>query len=210
MSMLEAAQLTARATVALAILAFVAAVVAGCAWWVQARQLRELRKVNAKQLPVLEGQRDELEASRLLRERGEQERHERFVSQVFSWHEIGPDHRLAQAQTAAGAKPSMVSRTFIRNTAPVPVYDLGFGWWIGDRLDFWSRRGTPLMPASYAAPAEATESWSWTIPDGVDHETIKVAVFIRDAAGNLWRIRPGGHYEPYTDDMLPPGQWKIT
>jgi hypothetical protein len=209
--MLDAAQMTAWATLALVILAFVAAIVAGGAWIVQARQLAALRGVNKEQLPVLKGQQAELEAAADLRKREERERHEQFVTQVFCWHEIGPDHRIQQAQVAAGVKRSMVSRTYLRNTGPVPVYDIGFGWWVGEKLDYWSTRATPLMPATYAAPAEATESWPWTIPDDVDPDTIEVAVFIRDAAGNRWRLRPGGHYDAYSDEMLPPSTpWAIT
>ena len=211
MSMLDAAQMTAWATLALVLLAFVAAIVAGGAWRVQAKQLKALSDVNKKQLPLMAGQQAELEAAATLRAREDQERHEQFVSQVFCWHEIGPDHRIMQAQVAAGIKPSMVSRTYLRNTGPVPVYDIAFGWWVNGKLDYWSTRATPLMPATYAAPAESTESWPWTIPDCVDHDTIEVAVFVRDAAQNRWRLRPGGHYDAYREDMLPLGtSWTTT
>jgi hypothetical protein len=37
----------------------------------------------------------------------------------------------------------MVSRTYVRNTGPVSVYDLGFGWSIGDALDTFSNYVTP-------------------------------------------------------------------
>ena len=47
-SMLNAAQLTAWAPLALAILALLATIVAGAAWIVQAKQLAALREVNAK------------------------------------------------------------------------------------------------------------------------------------------------------------------
>lgn len=206
------AALTAWATLGLGALAVVTAVFALLAWKAQGQQLRTLQgqlteqtKLGQKQLPVLEGQLTELEASRQRREREAQERHEQFVTQVFCWHEVGPDHGVLQAQIAAGAKPSMVSRTFLRNTGPTPVYDIAFGWWVGKGLYYWSSRATPLMPATQAAPAEATESWAWTIPADVDPETITITVFIRDAAGNRWRLSPGGHYDEFRDDMLPPG-----
>jgi hypothetical protein len=154
------AALTAWATLALAILALTAAIVAGGAWIVQARQLRELRHVNEMQLPVLKGQRAELEASREIRERVARERDERFVTQVFCWHEIGFDRSLTQGQVGAGAKPGMVSSTYVRNTGPVPVYDLGFGWWIGDRLDDFANRATPLMPPNVEVrEGESAEHW---------------------------------------------------
>lgn len=205
------AALTAWATLALGILALIAAIVAGGAWIVQAKQLGELRQVNQKQLPVLEGQQAELEASRQVRERDEQERRERFVTQVFCWQETGPDHRLMQAQMAAGVKPGMVSSTYVRNTGQVPVYDLGFGWWIGDTLDTFVNRATPLMPPDVELrEGESAEGWHQSIPPGTDTTTITVALFIRDAAGQRWRLRPGGHYEPFDDAMLPPGTWNIT
>jgi hypothetical protein len=69
MSVLDAAQLTGWATLALAILAVLAAIVAGAAWMVQAKQLAALREVNAKQLPVLESQLDELKVAVGLRVR---------------------------------------------------------------------------------------------------------------------------------------------
>lgn len=205
------AALTAWATLALGILAFIAAIVAGRAWIVQAKQLTALREVNKKQLPVLEGQQAELEASRQIRERDEHEHRERFVTQVFCWQETGPDRRLMQAQMAGGVRPSMVSSAYVRNTGPVPVYDLGFGWWIGERLHIFVNRATPLMPRDIEIrEGESAEGWHQTIPPGADSETITVALFIRDAAGQRWRLRPGGHYEPFNDAMLPPDTWHTT
>jgi hypothetical protein len=210
--MLFDAGLSAWATLALAVLALIAAIVAGCAWAVQARQLRVLRQVNAKQLPVLEGQRSELEASRELREREERDRRERFVSQVFCWQEVGPNPALVQAQIAAGVRPGMVSTTYLRNAGTVPVYDIAFSWSIGGRYRTWSQRATPLMPpAAEQRQGEAGEHWQQQVEPDWDPELIEIAVFLRDAAGNRWRLQPGGHYEEYADGMLPPGAtWKTT
>lgn len=105
----------------------------------------------------------------------------------------------------------MISSTYVRNTGPVPVHDVGFGWWIGDRLDTFANRVTPLMPPSVELrEGESAEHWHQAIPPGTDTETITVALFIRDAAGNRWRLGPGGQYEPFDDSMLPPGTWKTT
>jgi hypothetical protein len=205
------AALTAWATLGLAAFAIATVIFAGLAWKSQAGELQSLKELNEKQIPVLEGQQAELETLRRLREREEQERRERFVSQVFCWQEIGPDHRVLQAQIAAGVRPGMVSSTYVRNTGTVPVYDLSFGWWIGDRLDTFSNRVTPLTPPDVEIrEGESSAHWHQAIPPGTDTDTIRVAVFMRDAAGNRWRIRPGGHYELYTDDMLPPGTWTTT
>lgn len=205
------AALTAWATLALAVLAFAAAIVAGCAWRAQARELDELKKVSGKQIPVLEGQRTELEASRDLREREERERRERFVSQVFCWKEIGSDRRVTNAQVAWGTPRPTVCITYVRNAGPVPVYDFGYGYWIDGRLDDFVNRVTPLMPPGVERrEGESAEYFTQVIHPGTDTDTITVAVFIRDASGNRWRIRPGGRYEPYTDDMLAPGTWDTT
>jgi hypothetical protein len=61
------------------------------------------------------------------------------------------------------------------------------------------------MPTALAEPAGSTEQWGWQVPDGTDPGTIQVSVFMRDAAGNRWRLLPGGHYDEHSDDMLPPG-----
>lgn len=205
------AALTAWTTLALAVLALIAAIVAGGAWVVQARQLNALRQVNAKQLPVLEGQRVELEASRQQRERDEHERRERFVTQVFCWHELGYS-ALAQAQVAARAMPGRMSNTYLRNAGPVPVYDVAFSWWINGQQDLWSCRSTPLMPHDMSLrDGESEAHWYQPIPADGDPETIEIAVFIRDAAGYRWRLRPGGRYEEFSDDMLAPDDiWPTT
>jgi hypothetical protein len=209
--------LTAWATLALAFLAAFTAWYARRAWLAQKDEIETLRQqlasqksLNEKQLPVLEGQRRELQASLAQREREAQERHEALVRQVFIWHEVSPDPRVGQAQAAAGAVRGEVSRVWIRNTAPVPVYDVGFGWWTADGIAHWSGLDKPLMPGTDAAPAESTQSRPWEIRPGVDSRTISVAAFIRDAAGNCWRLEEGGHYQAYTAEMLPPGQWQTT
>jgi hypothetical protein len=122
MSILGATQLTAWATLALAILALLAAIVAGAAWRVQAKQLSDLRKINARQLPVLEAQLDELKVAVGLRERQERERHEQFVTQVFCWNYIGPDRRVSKADGTAGIEPILQCITYVQNAGAVPVY----------------------------------------------------------------------------------------
>lgn len=218
MSMLDAAQVTAWATLALAILALLAAIVAGAAWRVQARQLAALRETNARQLPVLDGQAEELKVAVALRQREERERHAQFVTRVFCWQYLGPERRLSAAGKAAGLTPVTLCTTYVRNAGSVPVYDVAFARWVAGELVLWSEGVAPLMPAMHIDSAEpaahwdsSTLQWGWQVPDDTDPETIEVAVFIRDAAGNRWRLRPGGYYDEFHDIMLPPGAtWNTT
>jgi hypothetical protein len=203
------AALTAWTTFSLALLAVVTAIFAGLAWNAQARQLKALKQLNEKQIPVLEGQQAELQASRTLREREERDRRERFVSLVFCWQEIAPDRQVMPPQETAGRRPGMVSSTYVRNTGPAPVYDVGFSFWIGDTLEAFSTRPAPLMPPGGERAEDSETHWHQPIPHGIDAGTINVAVFMRDAVGNLWRLRPGGHYDAYREDMLPTGTWRV-
>jgi hypothetical protein len=215
------AALTAWATLGLAALAVVAAVFALLAWKAQGDQLSLLRgqlrtlqgqlnsqkQVNEKQLPVLEGQRAELEASRHEREDEARQRREAYVSRVFAWHEIDPSAALSQAQGAAGVKGGKISRIFVRNTAEVPVYDVAMIWRVGGQIRSLGKVDIPLMPGD--DPAFGHQAMrGWGIPDGVNPEDIKVAVFIRDASQGRWRIQPDGRYDPYEETMLPAGVWR--
>jgi hypothetical protein len=214
--------MTAWATLVLAILALIAAGVAGAAWIVQARQLADLMAVNKKHLPVLEeqlpvlkeqllaleDQRQELAAAAALRKREDRERHVQFVTRAYCWYQLSPPP--SQAERAVSGERGREGVTYVRNTGIVPVYDIAFGLWTGGEMRLFRQYTNPLMPAEHAEATEATEQCSWVIPEDTDLETIKVAVFIRDAAQTRWRLRPGGHYDEYTDDMLPPGAWKTT
>jgi len=113
MSILDTAQLTAWATLALAIFALLAAIVAGAAWRVQAKQLAALREVNAKQLPVLAAQLGEMKVEVGLRERQERERHEQFVAQIFCWQYIGPERRASKTEKDAGIEPITLCVTYV-------------------------------------------------------------------------------------------------
>ena len=97
------AVLTAWATVGLAVFAIVTA-------WYARRAFREQQALSGKQLPVLEGQRGELEAAREERDREATERREANVRRVFIWQEgrIGTNV-LSQAQITTGAMPGQDS-----------------------------------------------------------------------------------------------------
>jgi hypothetical protein len=179
--MLFDAGLTAWATLVLAALVLVAAVYARRAWQAQAAQVQMLSEQLAadqalvrEQLPVLEGQRRELEASRRLREREEEERRE--AGQAESW-------------------------ICARNVGDVPVYEVGFAWSVGGELASFDTLGRPFLPG----PDEVARSWP--PPPGISPEDVAIALFIRDANWNRWRIQADGRRQPFTGDMLPPGTW---
>jgi hypothetical protein len=110
------------------------------------------------------------------------------------------------------AKQRPAIRTSVSNTGPVPVYDVGFAGQAANinGVAAWHQLAQPLMPSGSDSPAGSTTSWAWETDDDLDPETARVEVFIRDAVGVCWRLRPGGHYEEYADGMLPPGRWKTT
>jgi hypothetical protein len=196
--MLFDAGLTAWATLVLAALVLVAAVYARRAWQAQAAQVQMLSEQLAadqalvrEQLPVLEGQRRELEASRRLREREEEERREAHVSRVYAWPEVRPGPAAGQAESWICA----------RNVGDVPVYEVGFAWSVGGELASFDTLGRPFLPG----PDEVARSWP--PPPGISPEDVAIALFIRDANWNRWRIQADGRRQPFTGDMLPPGTW---
>jgi hypothetical protein len=204
--MLFDAGLTAWATLILAVLVLGAAVYVRRAWQAQAAQVRMLTEQLAsdkalvrEQLPVLEGQRHELEASRRLREREELERREAHVSRVYIWQEFRTGD--AAGPPGTGARPGRESRITARNVGAVPVYEAAFAWSAGGDLARFDKLETPLLPGPQG------ETRSWPLPPDVAPEEVTVAVFIRDANWNRWRIQADGRRQPFTGDMLPPGTW---
>jgi hypothetical protein len=201
--MLFDAGLSAWATLVLAVLVLVMAVYAWRAWRAQAAQVQMLSEQLAadkalvrEQLPVLEGQRRELEASRLLREREELERREAHVSRVYVWPEFRPGNAAG-----AGAGRGGESRVTARNAGDVPVYEAGFAWSVAGVLARFDALGTPLLPGS----GDVTRSWA--LPPDVSPDEVTIALFMRDANWNRWRIQADGRRQLFTDDMLPPGTW---
>ena len=204
--MLFDAGLTAWATLILAGLVLGAALYVRRAWRAQAVQVRMLSEQLAadkalvrEQLPVLEGQRRELEASRRLREREELERREAHVSRVYIWQEFRTGD--AAGPPAAGARPGPESWITARNVGDVPVYEAALAWSAGGDRARFDKLETPLLPG----PQGVTRSWP--LPPDVAPGEVTVAVFVRDANWNRWRIQADGRRQPFTSDMLPPGTW---
>lgn len=216
MSMLGAAQLTAWATLALAILALVAAIFAALAWKAQNREIKTLqgqlasqeeltaeqKRLTAEQLPVLRGQATELEASRQQREHDALERREAYVRRVFIWAVTNLDpERVGQPDGSYEYRDAATAVTHIRNAGDLPIYDVIFSWAIGDAMGHQIRHNKPIMPGDPEFSAQ------WKLPNSVASDSITPAAFIRDAAGGRWRIRPDGRYDPLGPDEWPPRVW---
>jgi hypothetical protein len=216
MSMLVAAQLTAWATLSLAALALVAAVFAALAWRAQNAEIKTLqgqlasqeeltaeqKKLTAEQLPVLRGQAAELEASREQREQEAQERREAYVSRVFIWTMINFDPISVELPDGnRGFKQVATAATHIRNAGELPVYDVIFSWAIGDVMGHQIKYTKPIMPGDPEFAAQ------WTVPDDVVIDIVKASAFLRDTAGNRWRIRAEGRHESLGPEEWPPHVW---
>lgn len=207
--MLGAAQLTAWATLALAILALVAAIFAALAWKAQNHeiktlqgQLDEQKRLTGEQLPVLRGQATELEASRQQREHDALERREAYVRRVFIWAvtNLDPD-RVQQSDGSYVYQDAATAATHIRNAGDLPVYDVIFSWADGNAMGHQIRHNKPIMPGDPEFSAR------WKLPNTVASDNITPAAFIRDAAGSRWRIRPDGRYDLLGPDEWPPRVW---
>lgn len=204
-----AAELTAWATISLAVLALAAAIFAGLAWRAQVKEIETLRaqlasqeKLNREQLPVLQAQRDELEFSRWQREAELKERREAYVSRVFLWDQLVGDDGLSPAQKATGLKPSQVRLANLRNVGEMPVYEVTFSWRVRGGMGYQERAELPLMPGP-----EATVNAGWAVPAGEKPEDVTVVAFIRDANQRRWCIFPDGRHEPIAGKDYPPNGW---
>lgn len=208
MLMLDAAQLTAAATVALAVLAAFAALFAFLAFLWQRKEVRALQKqvidqenLTKKQIPVLESQASELEASWIERERETEDRRMSYVSRVFIWEERLMKWGASQAQAANGNQSPGDRRVYVKNVGPLPVYDIIVSWRSGNAMEHQERKTTPLMP--WDNPWEVTRQ----VPDGSDLDKLTVVVFIRDAYGQIWRIDPHGRHDEIPRGREPPRSW---
>jgi hypothetical protein len=141
------AALAAWATLGLAALALVTALFAFLGWVAQGRQLGALKNQLSAELPVLQGQRAELEAAFEQRERETQERREAYVSRVFIWHEgrLGATV-LQQDDLPEQAIPGLESVINVRNAGEVPTYDVVLVWRLNGQVVHLETVSTPVMP----------------------------------------------------------------
>ncbi len=56
-------------------------------------------------------------------------------------------------------------------------------------------------------PGDPEVSAQWRVPDNVMTERIRASAFIRDGAGNRWRIRPDGRHDLLGPEEWPPHVW---
>ncbi len=142
------AEITAIATVVLAVGAIITAIFAIRAFREQARmlkmqsdQLDEQREVNAEQTKVFELQKDELSASLKEREREADERRRAQASHVF----------ISAEPYRPEAEPISVISVIVRNTSQQPIYYLRLLW--PNETGEWFDIGDPV-DASVLMPGE--------------------------------------------------------
>lgn len=216
LSTLAAAQLTAWATLGLAILALIAAIFALLAWKAQDRQINALqgqldsqqqladeqRKLNAEQLPVLRQQAQELQASLQQREHEAQERREQHVNRVFIWTEPRSARaRTKQPDESYAYEIQWTVSIYLKNAGYLPVYDVTFSWRVGDLPGETQHIKKPVMPG------EREVTGAWNLPPGITGENVTVVAFIRDTAENRWRVHADGRHDLLSPEEWPPRAW---
>lgn len=206
MSEIFVAQLSAFATLALAVLAMVTAVLAYLAWRkqsqevsdqaellrVQSERLEEQRKTNAKQAKVLELQAAEL--SKSLEERvREARRRVRAQAQLVFLTE-----RRSEGRTAGplDSEPPSMTATVV-NSSNQPIYRAEVYWFLGETL-YGEQNPDPL---GVILPGESASS-ARRFPPGTDLGTCRAEVVFRDADTITFLRRADGHL---TDLLVPVG-----
>lgn len=182
-------QLTAAATVALGVLALLAAVLAYLAWRKQSKEVSD-------QAEMLKLQAEELRQAAAEREREADERRRAQAELVYMWY--APVH----AEVDGKAIPTMTVEAYVRNTSPQPIYDLRFEWQVFtgvlDRVDDETDCGeAPLMPgatASARAPVEPRLMAAWL-------QDASAAATFRDRAGTWWRTHASGFLEELPNQL---------
>lgn len=191
--------LTAWATLALAILAFVTAILAGLAFWkqrqetrdqaamlkIQSEQLAEDRKVNAEQIRVLALQAEELKNVGGDREREAEERCKAQAVQVYVWQKV-----MQGAAQARGLTSGKTLKATLVNSSMQPVYNVTMQWMINGVLRDLTVREEPLKP-------EEEHSATVVVDSAVDPMAM---AFFRDRAGVYWRTHADGRLEDATEN----------
>jgi hypothetical protein len=98
-------------------------------------------------------------------------------------------------------KQVATAATHIRNAGELPIYDVVFSWAKGDVMAEQIRHNKPIMPGDPEVSAQ------FRVPDEVTTDSIRASAFIRDAAGNRWRIRGDGRHDQLGRDEWPPHVW---
>lgn len=199
MSVIFATQLTVVATVALAALAFPAAVLAGLAFWKQSqevraieRQVKDQEELTQQQAGLLEIQRRQLDLQQKQFGQQAEERRRAQASRIFIWTEPRTSP-LTQAQRASmGTALRESTAVHVKNTSQQPIYDLTISWHQGT-----ARRGEPdhipvLLPDKQADLARA---YPGDLPPSVDLSLFGAVARFRDATAVNWLLRADGHLD---------------
>jgi cbb3-type cytochrome oxidase subunit 3 len=176
-------QLTAAATLALAVLAILTAALAYLAWRKQSKEVSD-------QAEMLRLQAEEIRQAAAEREREAHERRRAQAELVYMWH--APVH----VEVDGKATPGMTVEAYVRNTSPQPIYDLWFEWTLFTDISDWINDKTycgetPLMPGAMAAARAPLEPRliSARLQD------VSVAATFRDRTGVWWRTHASGFLE---------------
>jgi hypothetical protein len=213
MSEIFSVQLTAAATLALAALALATAILALLAWRkqtrevsdqakmlrVQSEQLEEQRKINARQIEVLELQTRELQESLDERKREAKDLHRIQAAQVYCWETYETPLPPGNARGRA--------TLYVRNTSQQPVYELQLSWYTGpfdDPLEPGNAfaRDTIMMWPSPLMPGEECNITHLT-PSSADTDAHASSAVFRDHSGAWWRTWPNGHLDELTGPPIP-------
>jgi hypothetical protein len=222
MSLLEAAQVTAVATVALAVGAIVTAVFAFLAFRKQSqevrsieRQVKDQEKLTAQQAELLriqaeqaDVQRQQLEAQREVNAR----QAEVTAVQADELRESLEERKRAREQQHSaqaarvfvwqepGIDPSSLPGTpavvaHIRNDSDQPVYGVVLVW-RGGSMERGRAVIGAIMPGLEAEDAQP-------VPEGTAPGMLSVIAFFRDAGRAYWRARPDGWFGELSAEEAP-------
>lgn len=173
---------------------------------VQSEQLAEQRRINEKEIEVLELQAAELRESLEERKREAEQRRRAQASRIFIWTEYGPDPAATDDQATAEESARFGLIAHVRNTSGQPIYDLTIDW--NPQKPPWVELDpiTVLMPEDQAKrfcpyPNDFTGNEIWP--------TAPIAQF-RDAAGAYWLLTTTGQLDKQPGPPPPPPPLQVT
>lgn len=181
MSEIFAVQLTAAATLALAVLALATAVLAYLAWRKQSREVSD-------QAEMLRLQAAELRQVSAEREREARERHRAQAAQVYL--------RLEYISPVYDADPAQLG-AYVRNTSQQPVHGVRVRWLLnGKPYEHYYETTATVMPGE---EHEVTID----LPRDRAPRDFSVSAYFSDRAGTWWQTWPYGHLEEIPEPPSP-------
>lgn len=190
MSEIFAVQLTAVATLALAVFALATAILAFTAWRKQSSEVRDQAK-------MLRLQAEEFKQLAAERKREAVERRRAQAQLVYIRLESAP--HIVDGSGADG----FTVIAHVRNTSRQPIHDLHFYWeaitFDIDEVSHDTAMSRPLMPD------DEMSNVSPISPAVADPSDMSVTVTFRDRAGVWWRVGTGGQLEDLSVDSASTG-----